>query len=148
MRLLRIHCQLSPEPTAIPTQAALHSSQNCIKKLDTNKQQFKQSQSPECSLCVWVSSMCLCGWGGTQYKWDNNYIAANTYIATAAGFLCFVLPYLKKHWGSFAFVLPAGRSTVLPSTRPYNEIHSQMSKQAHTEMQQIVTVHPGEPSCR
>lgn len=77
------------------------SSQNCIKKLDTNKQQFKQSQSPECSLCVWVSSMCLCGWGGTQYKWDNNYIAANTYIATAAGFLCFVLPYLKKHWVSF-----------------------------------------------
>ena len=102
------------------------SSQNCIKKLDTNKQQLKQRQSPECSLCVWVSSVCLCAWGGTQYKWDNNYIAAHTYIAAAAGFLC--------------FVLPAGRSTVLPSTRPYNEIHSQMSKQAHTEMQQIVTV--------
>lgn len=59
---------------------------------------------------------------------------------------CFTLP--QEALGFLCFVLPAGRSTVLPSTRPYNEIHSQMSKQAHTEMQQIVTVHPGEPSCR
>ena len=101
MRLLRIHCQLSPEPTAIPTQATLQVHRTASKSL-TPINNSSNRANLQSALCACEFQVCVCaGGGGTQYKWDSNYIAAHTHIAAAACFLCFVLPYLKKHWVSF-----------------------------------------------
>ena len=100
-----------------------------------------------CIFCVSFKYVSVRVGGHTIQMRQQLYSCQHLYCCSC-GFplFCFALP--QEALGFLCFVLPAGRSTVLPSTRPYNEIHSQMSKQAHTEMQQIVTVHGGEPSCR